>query len=183
VSKNSSVIVLSGPIGAGKTELASRLCKRLGYAHIETRRLLSGELAHSVSDPERQQLQNYGADLEAQTHGRWLADRVVRAMAARPGWPGYVIDSARTALQLRGLREVLGSMKHVHLSAAPSVLETRFLARQGQLPGEAPSYSAAVAHPIEGEERELQALADLCVDTSFLSPDEVCNRVITLLEK
>ena len=70
------IVVLSGPIGAGKSALAERLVERYGARVIKTRDLIRTQL-HQVKE-ERAALQRAGEKLDRVDGGSWLKNALVR---------------------------------------------------------------------------------------------------------
>ena len=124
----------------------------------------------------REGFQSYGAGLEMATSGRWLADRCANCISRRINQLGYVIDSVRTVLQVNELRRAFSfsnDVVHLHLTASPSVLRERFACRATGSIEEPGSYGEAVSHRIEEAVESLSGIADIRIDTSELTPEEV----------
>ena len=69
------IILLSGPVSAGKTKLGDKLASRYDFKRLKTRELLS---ALGI-DSERQSLQTAGAEQDRKTNGAWGARRTCEA--------------------------------------------------------------------------------------------------------
>ena len=76
------VIVLSGPIGVGKSSLASALVELFSATTAATRDYI---LQQTRCENERRALQNAGDELDRKTGGAWIADCIEEAAdSARP---------------------------------------------------------------------------------------------------
>lgn len=165
-------IVLSGPMFSGKSTVADLLVAQLGYRVVRARDVLR-ELAGGPL-LSREDLQSFGAELEAGTAGSWLG--VAAASVVSEQSVSVVVDAARTKLQLASVRELVGDVIHVHLVASRAVLEQRFGTREKDLI-EASSLAKALDHEVERQTDELAALADMLLDTSTASPDALVRAI------
>jgi adenylosuccinate synthase len=157
------VVVLSGPIASGKSELTRDLSERRGAVVFSTRELLR-ELG--AGRPRREQ-RTLGDDLD-KVGGRWIAD----ALAAKLQVTGasadamVVVDSVRREAQVDALRRAFGvRVVHLHLTAREDILEQRYRDRAG-VRGDTETYADARAHPTEARIEELARIADFVIDTS-----------------
>ena len=163
------VIVLSGPIGVGKSSFANALVERFGAIKVGTRDYI---LQQTGCDNERRALQNAGDDLDRETGGAWVADCVQEAEAADAAGPDalLLLDSARIEPQVRALRARFpGLVFHIHLDAEISVLEQRYLNRDADL-REFSTYAEASAHGTEAQVGTLAELADLVLGAGNADP-------------
>ena len=174
------VVVLSGRIGAGKSTLAAALEERFGIERIRTRELLIRHLGAEVV-PSRAALQKQGELLDRRTGSRWLATEIGRMLVDRGPEATVLIDSVRRDQQIEAIRTAFGmSVVHVHLTAPAPVLEARFQRRKG-VPGEAGSYTSAASDPTEAQVESLEAIADIVVDTSRSTKEDVVTRAAARL--
>jgi adenylosuccinate synthase len=70
------VVILSGPICAGKSTVVESLCKRYGARPVKTRDLIKHQLP-GVKD-ERGALQRAGEKLDRADGGAWVKNALVR---------------------------------------------------------------------------------------------------------
>lgn len=165
-----TVVLLSGPIGAGKTVLAERLARRYGGDHVRTSALIA---ASSSGHPSRIDLQRAGLGAVFQ-QGEWLAEALSeRVTAAASGL--VIIDSVRTLEQVQACRRALTAphrVVHVHLTAQPGLLAERFTCRLRKEDAGL-SWQQAMQSPNEVAVATLAEIADFMVDTTPLTPADV----------
>jgi len=98
------LIVLSGPIGVGKTTFGDALVSLFGAARVSTRRWL---IANTGCENERGPLQEAGASQDAATGGAWVVKVVEDAIALEP-CELLLMDAARIPGQVQALRKRYG---------------------------------------------------------------------------
>lgn len=175
--------MLSGPIGAGKSELAQRLCDRYGATIIKTRDLIRKQMP-SVKE-EREALQKAGEKLDRADGGAWVKNALVRFIednaegATAGGF--FVVDSIRIDGQIYAVRQAYGTaVHHIHLDASDSELASRYAAR-GSKTKEFARYEDVKRSKTERNVGKLAALADTVVATDRCTPEAVLVRAIALL--
>ncbi|MGH8866566.1 MAG: adenylosuccinate synthetase [Actinomycetes bacterium] len=175
------IVVVSGPVAGGKSMLARALADRFGGIRLSTRELLMPRLGPNES-PTRQLLQRIGADLDSETSGQWVVDRLSRRIYDAVQ-PLVVVDSCRTAEQVDGLRKAFGrEVRHVHVTASRSTCSVRYEERRSRAEvSEAASYDDVVADPTESRVDELGPTADIAIDTDRDAPPDVVTRVAAQL--
>lgn len=172
------IIVLSGPVGVGKSTLATALVARFGVTHIRTQDLLR---SRTGAAPERGALQKAGAALDKDTRGAWLAQELARPVTELPPDARVLVDAARLATQIEAVRKAFGqTVVHVHLTAPLTELATRYAIRRGGL-AELPSYDAVRADKTEAQIETLASHADLVVNTLRSTPEDIVVRIASHL--
>src|ERR1700722_10680018 len=97
------IVVLSGPIAAGKTTLCDELVNRFGFNVFKTWELIH-ELRKEIP-AERAALQKAGESLDRKTSGDWVAQSLAKKMQSGAGMEGnVVVDAVRIKRQIDGLR-------------------------------------------------------------------------------
>ena len=177
------IVVLSGPIGAGKTALAERLVEKYDVRVIKTRDLIRKQLPQVKE--ERAALQKAGEKLDKADGGAWLKNALVRFIDDNVGGPAatgfFVIDSARIPGQVRAVRDAYGTaVHHIHLDASDAVLAQRY-AQRGTKTKEFERYEDVRKSKTERRVRELADVADTVVATDRCTPEAVLVRAIALL--
>ena len=163
------VVALSGPLGSGKSELATGLSGRFGTLTFSS----SGYL-RSLGASARPGQQALGDDLD-RGGSQWLADSVASWLQqqAAPEDAVVVVDAIRREGQVKALRQGFGTrVLHLHLSARPDVLEARYQARAKARGGDA-DFALARAHATEAQVEDLARIADVMIDTSRADAEDV----------
>lgn len=160
------IVVLSGPICAGKSRAAKGLAEHYAVPIVRTRALLEAY----AGTTDRRALQRAGAELDDSTNGAWIADALARWEGQQAVAPDrVVIDSVRDARQIAALRANWPhAVVHVHIDAAAATCRARYEAR-----GESTTVAVAFADPVEAQVAGLAALADSCLNTDRHSPTDV----------
>ena len=91
-----TVVLLSGPISAGKTVLAENFAHRFGADHVRTSALIAASVGGALG---RADLQGAGLNSTFQ-RGGWLV-RAIEEMVSATSGDLIVVDSVRTLEQVR----------------------------------------------------------------------------------
>ena len=171
------LIVLSGPIGVGKTSFGNALIDLFGATRVSTHSWL---LAKTGCQNERSALQVAGDRMDAETGAAWVADAVEDATQAEDG-SLLLLDSARIEGQVQALRgRFLDAVFHVHLNAEPAELEHRYLKRKSELKEHA-TYAEARSHGTEAQVGSLAAIADLVLETDHSGAESLASTAMAIV--
>lgn len=174
------IILLSGPVAAGKSTLSATLAERFGVSPLRTQDLIR---ARTGAELDRSALQQAGETLDRTTEGTWIARELTRALTQSPAAGDEVpdgarvlVDSVRTAAQIEAIRQAFGHrVVHVHLTAPESALAKRYASRETAM-HELPSYAELREDPTEAAVDELRRTADIVIDTLLSTADDVVVR-------
>ena len=177
------IVVLSGPVSAGKSTIANLLRERYGAQVVRTRDFIK-ERSPRVKD-ERRSLQRAGEKLDRTDNGAWVREGLVRVIedAQTGAVPTglFVVDSVRIPGQIEAIRQAYGpAVHHVHLYAADDELRSRYH-QKGQRTRELPDYREVQRNKTERAIVGLADLADLVVATDRCLPAAVLVRATALL--
>lgn len=172
LSRIPAIIVFSGPICAGKSSLAKVAAPALGARIVSARQVL---LARGGETRTRRALQDFGAQVESDTSGMWLADSITR-MSCHDDVI-LIVDAARTWHQLTGLRSIFNDVFHCHITASPLVREERFAEREDD-GFENVSFTEASRDAIEHRIDDLRAGCDLSLDSTVSNVEALMLHLI-----
>ena len=168
------LIVISGPVGSGKSVLADTLVKTYNLRAIKTRELI---LTMTKVKNERAALQAAGERLDAKTGGRWVADAVARHAELFPDSVEVLIDSVRISKQIDALRDKFGArVVHIHLTASDGELARRYKTRGSRSGTELKDYAAVTVNKTERQVNQLATSADISIDTDRCTESDVVCR-------
>ncbi len=166
------VVLISGPVGVGKSTLAVALEQQFGIRRFRTSALLEERLQRDGVVLDRKDLQDEGERLDRQTSGEWVANELSRVVALEEG-AGITVDSVRIIDQITAIRRALGRrVAHVHLTAATETLVKRYRKRKSPI-RELADYAMVRKNATEAQVETLAAHADLVIDTSEYDPEDV----------
>ena len=135
-----------------------------------------------VLKAERRALQFFGDRLDRETKGAWVLQALERLVVSRPDTEIIVVDAVRIIEQVKRIREAYGfQVKHVHLTAPEAVLASRYGNRTSSGVKELDSYSAVGRNKTEASVATLQKSADIVIDTSRCTPEDVFTRTASHL--
>lgn len=182
------IILLSGPICSGKTELAQNFKDRYGAIIIKTNELLKKAIKNPDS-MSRDLLQRAGEKLDKKSDGKWVAEALASEINDRELSGGIiVIDSIRIEGQAKNIRRIFGAnannsgsqIFHVHLTAQQRTLEKRYKTRKSNVK-EFNSYSDAAKNKTEKNIDSLEGTADVLIRTDNIEAGDVLVRASAYL--
>jgi adenylylsulfate kinase-like enzyme len=177
-----TVILLSGPIRAGKTTLADHIGPKLSADRVRTKGILLDEYGARPEVRLRLRLQELGEKLDVETDGRWVAAAVNRRLDNIPARTPVVVDAVRIPPQVAHLRKIPGArIIHVHLNAQLETLRARYAATAAGDEKELPSYDEVRANPTEARINQMRALTKLRFNTTFVGPRLISLIVLTVV--
>jgi len=172
----STIILLSGPIASGKSTIARELMLTHGYRSISSGNYLRETLGARGRPITREELQNFGDQLDQETNYEWLTENISRKAIEDHTQKKWILDSVRKVEQISSHRKLLEtSIIHVHLIAPAEELKSRYDSRNKSSELE---YKKAKSHSNEKNTENLITVADLIFDTSESSTTEICELII-----
>jgi adenylosuccinate synthase len=173
------IILLSGPIGSGKTTLSRNLENRFGVVSLKTKDVLK-ELSRHIK-PERLALQRFGETLDRRTKGQWVRDALLRKLNTLPDGAIILVDSVRIEAQIEAIRQAYGPrVFHIHLQASDQELTRRYNERPNDIK-ELASYSDAKKNKTERQVARLADIADVVIDSERCTEHDVHVRAASYL--
>ena len=168
------IIVISGPIASGKTNLAKYLKRDFGAIIVKTRDKLVARSNTRLKD-DRLNLQKIGDQFDNETGETWVRDLLNDAIEKEWKQSIFVVDSVRTKKQITEIRRAFGNLVHLHLTAPKEELENRYYKRFPRN-GIAPSYDESRKNITENSIETLASVADVVIDTSRSRVEDVLVR-------
>jgi len=177
------IVLLSGPVCAGKSALARRLEERHAAKIIKTRELILKQSPRTK--PDRVSLQKAGQRLDRKDEGAWVGEALQRTIDAKANGQTpsglFVVDAVRIRGQIDAIRRAYDpDAHHVHLTAPDDELERRFQARSGESDQEL-DYGDLKRNRTERQVETLADVADIVVSTDRCSEEAVLVRATALL--
>ena len=153
--------------------------------HFDTRTLKTREVLLELASKkgrklasERLALQEFGEKLDRDTKGAWVLGALKNIVLNADEDAIVVVDAVRILEQIRQIRRAYGfQVKHVHLTAPKHILESRYAERTKASVKELQSYAQVEKNPTEARVDNLQESADIVIDTSLCTPQDVFTRV------
>lgn len=87
-----TIILLSGPIGSGKTTLAMYIERNHAACCVSTATVMSAVVGRDLN---RRELQQIGLERRFLA-GEWIADEVIRSARDHPAVGAIIVDAVRT---------------------------------------------------------------------------------------
>jgi adenylosuccinate synthase len=172
------IVLLSGSVSSGKTTLSGELGRQFGLELLKTKDVLKNLARKKLGkelEAERKAMQLFGEKLDRETSGKWVCDALVKLL--RKSNKDIVVDAVRIRPQINAIRRAYGfSVVHIHLKAPETVLAARYRKRRGAGFREMKSYAAVERDPTEARVSELEAAADIVIDTAQCTPADVLVR-------
>ena len=174
------IVLVSGSVGVGKSTLVRTLEEHFDTRTLKTREVLL-ELASRKRRKlasERMALQEFGEKIDRDTNGAWVLSALKNVVLGANEDAIVVVDAVRILEQIRQIRRAYGfQVKHVHLTAPKQILESRYAERTTASVQELQSYAQVKENPTEARVEELQESADIVIDTSLCTEQDVFTRV------
>ena len=178
------IVLLSGPIGSGKSALVRQLEERHGAKIIKTRELIL-KMSPRIK-PDRISLQRAGQRLDGKDGGEWVGEALRRTIDAQASGQTprglFVVDAVRIRGQIEAIRRAYGTdVHHIHLTAPEKELERRYQERNSQ-GDHTVDYRDLKRNRTEREIGALAEIADIVVSTDRCSEEAVLVRATALLD-
>ncbi len=169
------IILLSGPISSGKSNVGEMLASRSQFVRFKTNQLIKTLLPDTPD--ERAEMQAAGEKLDRQRGGQWLCDALVRQVSELAQDASIAVDAVRTKGQIDAIRTAYGHrVLHVHLTASKEALSKRY-ARRKKNYVEYPEYEEVRKSRTERNVSDLTAIADVVINTSRCTENDVYTRL------
>ncbi|MBR1204936.1 MULTISPECIES: adenylosuccinate synthetase [unclassified Bradyrhizobium] len=177
------VVLISGHICTGKSELAQRLRVEFGYHSVSTSGILKSKATADSSPTDRLSLQLLGDELDKKTDHSWLLNEVAKEAEHLTSDHPIVVDNVRTCDQLQHFRtDHRFSVIHAHLWAPKRILEQRYKKKNAERPGETNhSYTNADLIKNEKDIEEFKNDADVRINTARTDSADTLVRVAARL--
>lgn len=183
------ILLLSGEIASGKTTLAEKLEKGLGFELFKTRDAIKDLAKKSLKGKpaDRHFLQKFGASMDKKDDGKWVLNYFQNDFSFSFEKSSlYVVDAIRVGSQVRHFRNAFSyTVVHIHLTASAACLQKRFLERP-EVEGLSRKVALEKYHEAKGDPTEhrvplLGDDADLTINTEVSSKEDVYYRVASFL--
>lgn len=175
------IIIISGPIACGKSELSQSLNEKYDFPVIKTSDLIKSRLGKSNLD--RKALQNAGNRFDRETNFGWVAEELVLKIRRERIVETIIVDGVRKKEQVFSLQKSFGHrhVRHVHLQASLEVRKERFESRARSSDASA-RFEDICNNLSEREVMKLVHVADVVVDTDRYSQAGIFSHVASRLK-
>lgn len=177
------IAVISGSVGVGKSTLVHALESRFGARTLKTKEVIQSLAAKRGKKiaSERRTLQLFGQKLDRDTGGAWIVPALDQLVRDCTEDAIIIVDAVRIIEQVKEIRKGYGfAVKHLHLKAPNDVLEMRYKEREPKIE-ELGSYSQVRKNRTEAKVELLEESADIVIDTSLCTEDDVATRAASHL--
>jgi shikimate kinase len=165
-------IVLIGFMGVGKTEVGKLLAKNLGYTYVDTDSLVEKEQKRSINDIFSKEGEQSFRDMESETLAK-LKGKKKNVISTGGG----IILRPENIKKLKELGPV------ILLWADQETIYSRIKNEKNRPLLNVTDPKAKIKEILDFRTPIYKNIADFEVDTSALSPDEACNRILGYLRK
>lgn len=169
------IVVISGQIASGKSELARQLSSRYPSALLKTKDLILKHFPKIAV--ERSAMQRAGDRLDRDTRGQWIATELINRILGDTTFaesPLIIVDAVRIKEQVDHVRKSFSGrykVVHVHVWAPDDELERRFAARART--GDPTAYLDVAKNRTERRVAKLQDVADIAINTHRCRAEDV----------
>lgn len=174
------IILISGLIASGKSELAARLVAHSNAALLKTKDVI---LANFPKTPvERLPMQRAGDRLDRETSGAWIAKELANRVLTDDKFRDaslIVVDAVRIKEQIDHIRKAFSEkvrVVHVHVWAPVEELERRFNLRQRT--GDPRTYAEVARNRTEKNVARLEAYADIAINAHRCRAEDVLVQAV-----
>lgn len=185
------ILLLSGPICSGKSDLTKEFEKRYGSSVrvVKTNVLLEKKISDSEK-MSRDELQKAGEDLDNKDQGKWVAEALAKEIHEQGLSEGLIIvDSIRISGQAKSIRRMFGPkanttgsrVYHIHLTAELKTLEKRYAKRPKKF-REFATYEEATRNKTERNVHSLAEISDAVIKTDNIESGDVLVRASAHLD-
>ncbi len=174
------LVVISGPIGAGKATLAAHLAEEHGARRFRTKDWILQRRPKTRTD--RLALQAAGEALDGATKGVWVVESLARELQTDPADSVVVVDAVRIPEQVEALRRAYGGLVvHIHLTASDEELRRRYNRITKGNTSE-PSYDAVKQSSTEREIERMADIADAVINSDRCIREDIFTRAAAFLD-
>lgn len=167
--------MISGRVSSGKTTLCMRLASGFGFSVLKTKEILANRGGTDVL--ERGAMQSLGEDLDHETGGVWVREALIEHVRQVGGEAHVAVDAARIPEQVEAIRAAFPQrVVHIHLDAPDEELARRYDRRPRGEFQEFSTYAEVAANATESGVSRLADIADVVIDTTRSTVDDVVTR-------
>jgi adenylosuccinate synthase len=176
------IVLISGPIASGKSELARRLSELAQSAILKTKDVIRARFPKVPL--ERGPMQRAGDKLDRDTAGKWVATELGHKTLGDVAFEKaelIVVDAVRIKEQVDEVRKAFSSthrVVHIHVWAPQDELERRFKERQRE--GDPETYEGARTKTERGV-ASLRETADISINSQRCRPEDVVAQAVASL--